>query len=182
MKGHQWGNYPQASLIWSMARGCRECLQARGGRASYTAVFCIIRAVLNILENIHDIVAILSTLRFNSCSFIMRITSAFLVGLWAQEYMLFNYILSDKCWINVWDIWAKQKTLIFYLFSAVYIIIRFPLPKNARTVWGYCDLYTVVSKHPFIKIKWRVYFDFPFCKRQRNIVLVSLQSFRSLVN
>ena len=55
------------------------------------------RAVLNILDNILDLVATVSTLSFGGtcgfppCSFVMRITTVFLVG---REYMLFHYILS----------------------------------------------------------------------------------------
>ncbi len=59
--------------------------------------FFIVRAVLNILDNILDLVATVSTLAFGGtcgfppCSFVMRITTVFLVG---RECMLFPFILS----------------------------------------------------------------------------------------
>ena len=61
--------------------------------------FLIIRSLLNILDNIHDMVATVSTLPFGfpSCSSVDRITSASLVGLWVYEHMLFHYLLSHKC-------------------------------------------------------------------------------------
>ncbi len=70
----KWNAINQGSirrLIRSMRRRCQESIQARDGHTSNRAVVFIIRAVLNILDNIHDMVTTVSTLSFTLwCTFV----------------------------------------------------------------------------------------------------------------